>query len=139
MPVAAKRAPVWLNTLGDWAWPGAPQASETLPPPWVPTLPPRLPAPATSPAAAAAAAPRTAVPRRIVLAGALSALATVLAVLALGAPHGLERLIAGHATAGAAVPLAADSSAGLPATPLPPLVHLSGGEGASAIDRASFP
>ncbi len=45
MSTAAKtsRAQVWLDSLGDWSWPGrAAEAVEVRPPSWVPAFPPRL-------------------------------------------------------------------------------------------------
>ncbi len=42
MTLKASRTQVWLESLGDWSWPGqGGAAAEFLPPPWVPALPPR--------------------------------------------------------------------------------------------------
>src|SRR5256885_5107518 len=45
-PGSSKRATSqpWLESLGDWTWPGlgAAAAAEVLPPPWVPAQPPAL-------------------------------------------------------------------------------------------------
>jgi len=42
MAVKASRTQVWLESLGDWSWPGqGGAAAEFLPPPWVPAFPPR--------------------------------------------------------------------------------------------------
>src|ERR1019366_6843290 len=52
MPIASKasRTQVWMDSLGEWSWPGqGAVAAEVLPPPWVPAFPPRL-EPAASPA-----------------------------------------------------------------------------------------
>src|SRR5471030_3146480 len=36
------RTQLWMESLGDWSWPGqGGVALETLPPPWVPAFPPR--------------------------------------------------------------------------------------------------
>ncbi len=40
MAMKASRTQVWLESLGDWSWPGQGGAAvEFLPPPWVPALP----------------------------------------------------------------------------------------------------
>src|SRR5438445_5602300 len=136
MPVAAKRTQVWLTTLGDWSWPGTAQAGEMLPPSWVPALPPR-PA-AAAPAAAAVIAPQPSrLPRRIGLAGALSALATGLAMLALGGPQGIERLL-GHAGGSVPVTAAPRASDATREAPLPALVPVSSDATGSAIDHTNY-
>jgi enterochelin esterase-like enzyme len=137
MPVAAKRTQVWLTTLGDWSWPGTAREGEIAPPSWVPAVPPTAAAVAT-PGAAAVAAPRTAVkPRRVALAGALSLLATGLAVLALGGPQGIERLVG---RAGGGVPVVATPAPfdGALDGPLPTLVPVSSDTAGSAIDHTNY-
>jgi hypothetical protein len=45
MPVGAKtsRTQLWMDSLGEWSWPGrAAEAVDALPPAWVPAFPPRL-------------------------------------------------------------------------------------------------
>ncbi len=55
-PAATKisRTQVWMDTMGDWSWPGqGGAAAEVLPPPWVPAFPPRREPVAAPPAPAA--------------------------------------------------------------------------------------
>jgi enterochelin esterase-like enzyme len=85
MPVAARpsRTQVWLESLGDWSWPGegGAGAAEALPPPWVPAFPPRRePAPAIPAGSGAQRASRA---RRLTIGVLLSALAAVCLALAL--------------------------------------------------------
>jgi len=57
MSVAVKttRTQVWMESLGDWSWPGTGAAAvEVLPPAWVPAFPPRLERSITGPSAAPA-------------------------------------------------------------------------------------
>jgi hypothetical protein len=91
------RANVWLEGLGDWAWPGSRAQPEPLPPPWVPASPRRV---ALATAGAAAGAARVpAQPARVgsrrplaLTAGVL--LAAACAAAALGARPALERIVA---------------------------------------------
>src|SRR5664279_3966955 len=72
------RPQVWLESLGDWAWPGQGAAAEAVlgPPSWVAAFPPRL-EPAAAPAGHAGSAPSRARPssRALLLVVLLSALA----------------------------------------------------------------
>jgi enterochelin esterase-like enzyme len=156
MPVAAKRTQVWLTTLGDWRWPGAPQPPDIAPPSWVPSLPPaREPAlalggvHATGTAHAGAArvggvvgapgvARRRILARRLALGAAASALAAALATAALGGPRALERLI-GEGGSTASPPAAtAGAQTASEAAPLPTLVPVSTAAAGSAIDHANY-
>jgi S-formylglutathione hydrolase FrmB len=138
----ASRAHVWLEGLGDWAWPGRPHPSEALPlpPSWVPALPPRLePAVALAGGAGSIAAPRRARSRRVLLAGLLSALAAVCCALALKGSLTLDRVLGKQPASRpvpAALPAAASTAPEL--TSLPALVPVSHDSTGSSIDRASF-
>src|SRR5664280_2134991 len=84
------RAPVWLDSLGEWSWPGeSGAAAEILPPPWVPAFPPRA-----QPAAPGVRAPVSrAHARRRLLWLLASGLASLCLVLALGGQSGIEQLV----------------------------------------------
>jgi enterochelin esterase-like enzyme len=124
------RTQVWMDTLGDWSWPGQGGAAavEVLPPPWVPTFPP-----AREPAVAAPA-PRASRGRRLLLGVLLSALAAVCLALALQGRLGLETLVGLHTR-----PLAASSVIDAPApAPLPTLKPVSSDSAGSSIDVAEY-
>jgi len=75
-----RRAPVWLEGLDDWSWPGqSGAAAEILPPPWVPAFPPRA-----QPAAPGLSSPvsRARGRRRLLwlIAGSLACLCLILAL-----------------------------------------------------------
>jgi enterochelin esterase-like enzyme len=138
----ASRTHVWLETLGDWSWPGAAADAVPLPPSWVPAFPPRLEA------AAATAAPGGslpwqqgwATPRRLLLGALLSALAAVSLALALKGPLSLDGLLGRTAPArstphGARV---APRPAASTVKALPALVPVSHDAAGSAIARASY-
>ncbi len=137
----SSRAQVWLENLDDWSWPGrGAVAVEVLPPSWVPTLPPRL-----EPVAAGVGAASEGWQRRRVLApwlgtGALlSALLAACALLALGGPLRLERIIGLRAADQA--PVAGSEPARAAAGPPPPPVTLtpvSHDPAGSSIDTASY-
>src|ERR1035438_4982635 len=131
------RAQVWLENLDDWSWPGRGAAVEVLPPSWVPTFPPRL----ESAAAGAGAVPGSwQRPRAIApwlgTGALLSALLAVCAILALGGPQRVERLIG----LGAANQAFVDQPAAVAAAPSQPpatLVPVSRDAAGSSIDTAS--
>jgi enterochelin esterase-like enzyme len=133
----ASRTQVWLEGLGDWAWPGRASAAEALqPPPWVPALPPRA-QPAMAGSGAAPWARRRAARRRLLLGALLSALAAAgLGLLAKGP------LAASLGLAPAAQPVPAEEAAlpgpVRPDAGLPELVRVSTDAAGSAIARASF-
>jgi enterochelin esterase-like enzyme len=134
------RPQLWLESLGDWAWPGRAPQAEVLPPAWVPALPPAFEY------AFAGSAPARSLPshararrRRVLLAGLASAFLALCSGLALR----------GHLTLGdipgtrppnprlSATPASDRVSA--PAVPLPRLVQVGTQASAgSSIDRASF-
>ncbi len=132
------RAQVWLDSLGDWSWPGrAAEVVESLPPSWVPAFPPRLePIPAA--VAPGAWQPSRAISRRLGTGALLSAVAAIGAILALNGPFSLERLVGNHAAGSIAQVLPATSSTALPAQPLPTLRAVGQDAAGSSIDAGSY-
>jgi enterochelin esterase-like enzyme len=137
----ASRTHLWLESPGDWSWPGrgAVGGSTPLPPAWVPAFPPRL-----EPAVAGAGQPGAipwqgrATPRRLLLGVLLSALAAVCVALAAKGPLGLERILGGRA---ANPPALADTPIASPTAappPLPTFVSVSHDAAGSAIDQARY-
>ncbi|HWG08926.1 MAG TPA: alpha/beta hydrolase-fold protein [Solirubrobacteraceae bacterium] len=147
MSAAAKqsRTQVWMDSLGEWSWPGrAAEAVEALPAPpsWVPAFPPRL-EPLTSGASAGATGgspvpgeqPRTN-PALVVLATLISGLiAACCALLLLHGPGGFERVLGRGTSAPPRVAAAPEASA--PA-PLPTLLPGPTDAAGSSIDSASY-
>jgi enterochelin esterase-like enzyme len=133
----ATRTQVWLESLGDWSWPGqGGVAIEVLPPSWVPAFPPRL-----EPASAVAAEPAAYRPgraRRILIGTLLSALAAVSATLALHGQLDLRRLAEVWNGRSTATALPAPISAVSPAQALPTLTPVSQDAAGSSIDSASY-
>jgi enterochelin esterase-like enzyme len=151
MSAAAKqsRAQVWMDSPGDWSWPG--RAAETAqalpsPPSWVPAFPPRLePLASGAPGGLAgrsgsgigAPQPR-ANPRLVVLATLISGLiAACLALLLLHGPGGFERVFSGQRPSPAHATSAAVRAAAAPA-PLPTLIAGSHDPAGSSIDTARY-
>jgi predicted esterase len=139
------RAQLWLESLGDWSWPGqgavqgGGEALEALPPSWVPAFPPRLDALASVGAAGDAwQSPRTNPRRRFGLGALLSAVAAVCAMLVLHGPFSLERLVGVHA-APAIEAATANPHADAPAPPPATLMPLSQDAAGSSIDEVNFP
>jgi enterochelin esterase-like enzyme len=138
----ASRAQLWLESLGDWSWPGRSATAEAvpLPPAWVPAFPPRLePAIAGVGQPAAISSRARATPRRLLLGALLSALAAVSVALVAKGPLGLERAPGGRV---ANRPALADTpparSTAVLTPPLPTFVAVSHDGAGSAIDRASY-
>src|SRR5664279_3169074 len=92
--IKASRTQPWLESLGDWAWPGRTAVAEglLLPPSWVSAFPPRLEPAASSPPVSSAVPLRDGVAqrRRLLLVTLLSALAAVSCALALQAAGALS-------------------------------------------------
>ena len=133
MSVAVKRTQVWLDSLGEWSWPGQGGAvAEVLPPPWVPAFPPRL-EPAASPTTSLAG--RRA--RRLLIAALLTCLLAVSAALALQGRLCLEHFL-GLSKAAPERTLSLQSSLASEAPPLPVLTNVSSDSAGSAIDTASY-
>lgn len=126
------RAQMWMESLGEWSWPGQRTAAvEMLPPAWVPALPPRL-EPAASPAAPVAGGRA----RRVLITALLSSLLAVCGALALQG-----RLDIGHLTGISPSPsrtLSPQSSLSSKAPPLPTLSLVSQDTAGSSIDGASY-
>jgi hypothetical protein len=137
----ASRAQPWLDSLGDWAWPGraAPADAPPLPPPWVPAFPPRLePAIAAYAPAAPIARRRRATPRQLLLTALLSALAGVCCALALKGSFGLGHLL-GQRVPGLPAHVVAGHLGSRSAPPPPPsLISVSRDPAGSATASASF-
>ncbi|MEA2200440.1 MAG: hypothetical protein QOI89_1036 [Solirubrobacteraceae bacterium] len=137
--INASRTQLWLESLGDWAWPGEVAVADALPlpPSWVPALPPRIEA-----AAATASQPGLipwrgrATPRRLLIAVLLSALAAVSGALALRGSLTPSASLDRSAQSPPA-PVASSASPTIPA-PLPALVPVSHDRAGSSIDRSSF-
>jgi enterochelin esterase-like enzyme len=134
--INVSRTQLWLESLGDWAWPGRAAEALPLPPSWVPAFPPRLEP--VLPSSSRSAWPAGVAPRRLLLAVLLSALAAVCSALALQGLGGLEGVL-GHQPPGGSTPAvgsAVSSRAAEP--PLPMLVSVSQDGAGSSIDRVSF-
>jgi enterochelin esterase-like enzyme len=143
MPTATKtsRAQVWMDSPGEWSWPGrAAEAVEALPqlPSWVPALPPRLEpvAAGAAPAPGASGAPRLG-PRAVLIGVLLSALVAVCVLLAVASPPSIDRLFGMHDSAAVATRIAPPAAAHAP-PPLPTLIANSHDAAGSSIDTASY-
>jgi hypothetical protein len=100
MTVTASRTQLWLESLGDWSWPGQRGAAvEFLPPPWVPSFPPRREPAFAGAGAGAPPQPRRARARRLITGALLGALAVVCVALA----QGNQLTLAGLLRSGGAV------------------------------------
>jgi hypothetical protein len=100
MTATASRTQVWLESLGDWSWPGQGGAAiEFLPPPWVPSFPPRREPVHAAPGARALPQPGRARARRLITGTLLGALAAVCIALAQGGQLTLTGLLGYNNTA----------------------------------------
>jgi enterochelin esterase-like enzyme len=128
----ASRASLWLESLGDWHWPGHAHG-EVLPPAWIPAEPPRLEFSLAGAAPAATARPQTRLrPWRVFFTGLASALLAICCALA------LKDVLGEHASLAPTAQLAPAATPPPPSTPLPPLERLSGDAAGSWIDKVSF-
>jgi enterochelin esterase-like enzyme len=137
MPATSKaaRTHVWMESLGDWSWPGtrAP-AVEMMPPAWVPASPPRI-EPVVGTGALALRRQRRARRVRVLLALPISVLAALCVGLAIDGPRGLERLV-GY---GAGAPVARfETATPAPSAPLPTLSAVSSDAAGSSIDSTTY-
>lgn len=129
---------MWLDSLGDWSWPGQGGAAvEVLPPPWVPAFPPRR-----APAVARPAAPRARrAPRsrgeRLLLGVLLSVLGAFCLVLARGEQSSLASIVGLPGTGAVEQEAPAISSAPAVST-LPTLEPVSSDGAGSSILEANF-
>jgi enterochelin esterase-like enzyme len=139
MTVKASRTQVWLDGLGDWSWPGqGGAAAEFLPPPWVPTFPPRREQTFAGPGSIALPQPSRARARRKITGVLLGALAVVCIALAQGGQLTLAGLVGSGG--GVAVEQEAPAiSAASPQQSLPTLEPVSQDAAGSSILRSSFP
>jgi enterochelin esterase-like enzyme len=150
MSVAVKtsRTQVWMESLGDWSWPGTGGAAvEVLPPAWVPTFPARAERAVAAPGAAQAPDSwrrRRAIARWLAWGVLLAALAALCAALALEGPVSVERSLGirtpARSAAGALTPPGAAVAAPGAATslPLPTLTPVSQDAAGSSIVAASY-
>jgi Putative esterase len=131
----ASRTPVWLESLGDWSWPGQGGAAvEVLPPPWVPVFPPRREHAASAPASWQPGRTR----RHSLLTGALvSVLAALCLLLTQGGQLTLEGLTGAHGAAAAEQEAPVISSAPA-AQSLPTLTAVSQDAAGSSVNAASY-
>jgi len=141
MSVAAKasRTQLWLESLGDWSWPGqgGAAAEALLPPPWVPAFPPRSGAAFGGQAIPADWAPQRSTARRLIAGALISIVFAVTLTLTQGGQLTLDGILGVRDTA-AAEQEAPVVSAPVAAQPLPTLDVVDKGASGSWIDRASF-
>jgi len=136
MPIASKasRTQVWMDSLGEWSWPGqGAVAAEVLPPPWVPAFPPRL-EPAASPAAPLAGGRA----RRVLITTLLCSLLAVSVALSLQGRLGLAHLLGISTAPPPDRALSLQSTLASEAAPLPALSSVSHDSAGSSIDTASY-
>jgi len=136
MSVAIKpsRTQVWLDSLGEWSWPGqGAVAAEVLPPAWVPAFPPRL-----EPAAAPAAPVAGGRARRLLIATLLCSLLAVSVALALQGRLGPEHVLGISGAPAPARALSLQSTLASEAAPLPALTAVSHDAAGSSIDTAAY-
>jgi enterochelin esterase-like enzyme len=141
MSIAVKptRAQLWMESLGEWSWPGqsGAAAAEVLPPSWVPAFPPRRDAAIALPGVTARQA--RARRRALMLVLLLSAIVSVTAALALRGELGIGRLLGtAHAAPAATQALPASFSSPSPLMSLPSLTQVSQDAAGSSIDTASY-
>jgi enterochelin esterase-like enzyme len=143
MPTAVKtsRAQVWLESSGDWSWPGrAAEAVEALPqlPSWVPALPPRLEPVAAGTVPGGGTLDRPRLSGRMMLIGALlSALVAVCVLLAVASPPSIDRLFGMSGSSPGVASTAPRAVAKAPLS-LPTLLSSSRDAAGSSIDTASY-
>ena len=134
----ASRSPVWLDSLGDWSWPGQGGAAavEVLPPPWVPAFPPRREAAVAGPAGPATwRGPQTRAQR--LLAGVLLVICAAFCLaLAQGEELSLANVLGRFATV---EPEAAALSSTPSVATLPTLEPVSHDAAGSSILEANYP
>jgi enterochelin esterase-like enzyme len=140
--VKASRSHVWLESLGDWSWPGQRSAAapDMLPPAWVPVVPRRDAAVAVPGAIGAPGRARTrsARVRRVITGTLLGLLAGVCLALAQNG----QLTVAGVFGTGsaAAVEQEAPAISSAPAVQSLPTLQAVGQDAAGSwIDRASYP
>jgi len=145
--VKSSRAQVWLESSGDWSWPGrggggaAVAAVELQPPSWVPALPIRLEPAVATPALPGAHRARRGLAWRYGSSLLLIALAAVCVRLALNGRAQIERLIgvqsAPHQSA-AELAIARSIADAPPPVPLPSMTLVSRDAAGSSIESSSY-
>jgi hypothetical protein len=136
--MSTSRAHLWLESLGEWSWPGMrAEAVEALPPAWVPAFPPRLEA-ATAGAAIPGRRSGRARAQRLITIALLCAIAAVCTTLALNGQLTVEHLI-GVRTAGSTALQATTISSSTPTQPLLTFRGVSEDAAGSSIEVASYP
>jgi enterochelin esterase-like enzyme len=141
----SSRAQVWLESLGDWAWPGRPigdrpAPAEALPqlPAWLPAFPTRLEPALAGPGRPQPIARHTHTrPLRLLIALLGAAAVSACCALALEGSFTLQPVLGTGAPRAAPVMRAAGYSPSA-SQPLPTLVAVSQDSAGSSIDRASF-
>ncbi len=135
----ASRTQLWLESLGDWSWPGqgAAAAEALLPPPWVPAFPPRNRPTFDGQSLAGSWAPERSPTRRLIAGALMSILLAIVLALTQGGQLTLNGIL-GVREAPAAEQEAAASSSPATAQALPTLDTVNKGVSGSWIDRASF-
>jgi enterochelin esterase-like enzyme len=140
-PTDASRTQVWLESLGEWAWPGRAAPAEALPqlPSWIPAFPTRLEPALAGPAVSQPIGRRTHIrPLRLLIALLGAAVVSVCCALALEGSLTLEGIL-GTSSPGAAAPVVKAAGYSPSASqPLPTLVSVSEDSAGSSIDQASF-
>ncbi len=138
----ASRSHVWLESLGDWSWPGqrSATAADMLPPAWVPVLPRReagvaVPGGAGAPSRSRS---RSARARRVITGTLLGLLAGVCVALAQNGQLTVAGVF-GINSAGAIEQEAPAISSAPAVQTLPTLSLVSEDAAGSSIDRASYP
>jgi hypothetical protein len=136
--MSTSRAHLWLESLGEWSWPGMrAEVVEALPPAWVPAFPPRLEA-ATAGAAIPGRRSGRARAQRLITIALLCAIAAVCTTLALNGQLTVEHLI-GVRTAGSTALQATTISSSTPTQPLLTFRGVSEDAAGSSIEVASYP
>jgi hypothetical protein len=137
--VRASRTQLWLESLGDWSWPGQGGAAvEFMPPPWVPAFPPRREPVVPGPAARGSRRAERTRAQRLLLWALLSTVAAICLALAQGGQLTLTHLLG--ADSGTALEQEAPAISSAPATQFrPTLTAVSQDAAGSSIDAASYP
>jgi enterochelin esterase-like enzyme len=135
------RAHIWLESLGDWAWPGQAAAAEPLPqlPSWIPAFPTPLEPALAGPAMPQPIARRPLLrPLRLLIALLLAAVVSACCALALEGSLTLQGVLGASAPGAAASAVTAAGSPPSASQRLPTLVAVSQDSAGSSIDQASF-
>jgi enterochelin esterase-like enzyme len=139
----AARTQLWLESLGEWSWPGrGGAAADFQPPSWVPAFPPRLEVARSVPAGVSTWQPDRTIQRRLGLGAILSGLATVCVALSINGTAEVERLLGVRDGSSAAQATLVPTAIGSPPTmpvPLPTLTSIGQSAAGSSIDATRYP